>query len=280
MPASEAAEPSPRPVDASDDDRLAYAEVLVEIGDLDDAEREVTRALEERPENLPGVDLLAKIKHMRGEISEAIACWGHVHEKAPREQAALQRLSSVLQLAREAGHGPGAFVALGPFQLWKKPAVQLELESAFRLFLEQKPDEARARCEELARKYRTRDADVYKLAVLANAWIAELSGDLDGARDILESFGRDRGFETDTDRVIALARIYEQVGTPELLEKAVNVYLHFLRQHEKVSVLGHLAALSHRLGRAVAPRTSGSRTHPQIRTPGQRPPRRSPPSTG
>src|SRR5258706_5314428 len=249
MAASDEVASERQPLNDADDDRLGYGEVLVEIGELFDAEAEVARVLEDHPEDLTALDLLAKIKHMRGELSEAIACWALVHEKAPREQAALIRLSSLLQLAREAGRGSGAFVVLGPFQLWRKPAAHLELESAFRLFLDQKPDEARVRCEEIARKYRGKDTDVYKLAVLANAWIAELSGDFDGARSILESLGRDRGFETDSDRVLALARLYEQIGTKELLEKAVNVYLYFARRYEKVSVLGHLASLCRRLGR-------------------------------
>ncbi len=231
------------------DDRLRHASILVELGELYDAEAEVEGALEERPEDLTALDLLGKIKHMRGELSEAIACWTQVHEKAPREQGALIHLSSLLQFARESGRGPGNYVALGPFQFWKKPAALLELERAFRLFLEERPDEARKRCEEIARKYRATDVDVYKLAVLANAWIAELSGDLDSARSILESLGKDRGFETDSDRVLALARLYERIGTKELLEKAVNVYQHFERSYEKVSVLGHLTSLCRLLGR-------------------------------
>ncbi|HTS02879.1 MAG TPA: hypothetical protein VMN04_10165, partial [Thermoanaerobaculia bacterium] len=231
------------------DDRLRHARILVEIGELYDAEAEVESILVEHPEDLTALDLLAKVKHMRGELSEAIACWTQVHEKAPREQAALIRLSSILQFARESERGPGNLVALGPLQFWRKPAALLELERAFRLFLEQRPDEARRRCEETARKYRSTDLDVYKLAVLANAWIAELSGDLDAARSILESLGKDRGFETDSDRILALARLYERIGSKELLEKAVNVYQHFERSYEKVSVLGHLASLSRLLGR-------------------------------
>jgi tetratricopeptide (TPR) repeat protein len=231
------------------DDRLRYGTVLAELGELYDAEIETEAYLEERSDDLTGIDLLAKIKHMRGELSEAISWWSRVREKAPPEQAAQIRLNALLQFARESERAPGNFVALGPHQIWRKPAALLELERAFRLFVEHRPDEARARCEELARKYRATDADVYKLAVLANAWIAELSGDFDSARAILESMGNDRGFEADGDRVLALARLYERIGTPELLEKTVNVFQHFLRGNEKVSVLGHLASLCRQLGR-------------------------------
>ena len=248
---SDRGETEPGRTAISDDvgDRLRYGTVLVELGELYDAEIEVERFLEEQSEDLAAIDLFAKIKHMRGELSEAIAWWAQVHEKAPREEESRIRLNSLLQFARESGRGPGNFVALGPFQFWRKPVALLELERAFRLFIEQRPDDARARCEELARKYRESDVDVYKLAVLANAWIADLSGDLDSARSVLEALGKERGFESDNDRALALARLYERIGTKELLEKAVNVYQHFERSYDRISVLGHLASLCRLLGR-------------------------------
>src|SRR5215467_3162886 len=170
---------------ASADDRIPYARVLVEIGELYDAEFEVARVLEERPDDLVALDLLAKIKHMRGELSAAIACWAQVHAKSPSNLTAHVRLNSMLQLAQESERGPGQFLVLGPFQLWRKPAAHLELEEMFRLFLARRPEEARQRCDELAKKYRGKDQDLYKLAVLANAWVAELTGDFEEARSVL-----------------------------------------------------------------------------------------------
>jgi tetratricopeptide (TPR) repeat protein len=84
--------------------------------------------------------------------------------------------------------------------------------------------------------------------VLAEAWIAELTGDLEQSRSILENVGNERGFETDGDRVLALARIYERIGEHDLLEKAVHIYKHLERAFERVSVLGHLTSLYRRLG--------------------------------
>jgi predicted Zn-dependent protease len=78
------------------DDRLPYAEVLVEIGELSDAESQLTLVLEDRPEDLAALDLLAKIKHMRGELSEAIACWAQVNAKSSHNQQARMHLSSIL----------------------------------------------------------------------------------------------------------------------------------------------------------------------------------------
>lgn len=232
---------------AAADDRLGLTRVLVEIGELYDAEALLAGGLEERPDDLRALDLLAKIKHMRGELTGALALWAQVHERSPRSQAGLIRLASVLQLARDTARGGGEFLALGHFQLWRKPAAHLELEEVFRMFLARRPDEALERCDQLARKYQGKDADLYKLAVLAKAWVSELSGDLEPARAILEELGRERGFETDSDRILALARLYEQIGTKELLEKAVHIYEFFARSFEKVSVLGHLASLHRKL---------------------------------
>jgi tetratricopeptide (TPR) repeat protein len=232
----------------SAEDRIRYARVLVEIGELYDAEIEVAHVLEQRPEDLTALDLLAKIKHMRGELSAAIACWAQVHAKSPSTLTAHVRLNSMMQLAQESERGPGQFLVLGPFQLWRKPAAHLELEEVFRLFLARRPDEAREHCEQFARKYRGKDSDLYKLAVLGEAWIAELTGDLDQSRSILENLGNEKGFETDGDRVLALARVYERIGDRELLEKAVHIYKHLERSFERVSVLGHLTSLHGRLG--------------------------------
>jgi tetratricopeptide (TPR) repeat protein len=230
------------------DSRLSHARLLVEIGDLYDAEAALAPVVEERPDDLAALDLLAKIKHVRGELTAAIALWARVHERSPRSQSGLLRLSSLLQMARDTERGGGDFLVLGHFQLWRKPAAHLELEEAFRLFLARRPEQARERCEQIARKYQGADADLYKLAVLARAWIAELSGDLDEARSILEDLGKERGFETDSDRILALARLYAQIGSAPLLEKAIHIYEFFERGFEKVSVLGHLASLHRRLG--------------------------------
>ena len=209
---------------SSTEDRLRYARVLVEIGELYDAEIEVAYVLEQTPEDLPALDLLAKIKHMRGELSAAIALWAQVHAKSPSNLTANVRLNSMLQLAQASERGPGQFLVLGPFQLWRKPAAHLELEEVFRLFLDRRPDEARTRCQQLARKYHGKDQELYKLVMLADSWIAELAGDPGVALSILEGLGSERGFENDMDRLLALARIYEKEGTNELLNKAINIY--------------------------------------------------------
>ena len=228
-------------------ERLAYARLLAEIGELFDAEAEVAEVLDETPEDRTALDLYAKIKHMRGGLSAAVACWAQLHTRVSDSGGALTRLSALLHLAKDPERGAGEFLAVGPFQLWRKPAAHLELEEAFRHFVARRPDAARAACQRLAAKQRGHDRDVYKLAVLADAWIAELSGDLAAAVQVLEELSGERGFETDIDRVTALARLYERLGDREHLEKAVHIY-RFLESHtEEVSVLGSLASLYRKL---------------------------------
>ncbi|HEV8578911.1 MAG TPA: S16 family serine protease [Thermoanaerobaculia bacterium] len=227
------------------------ANLLVEIGELDDAENEATRLLQQRQDDSETLSLLAKIKHIRGELSEAFALWAQERAVNP-EGGAQMRLESLLQLVKDPERGTGEFLAVGQFHLWRKPAELLKLEEVFRLFVARRPGEARDACDALAEKYRGKDADLFKLALLAKAWIAELSGDLAGACAVLEQLGRERGFEGDVDRALALARVYEQLGGREHLEKAVNVcefLARTLEPWESVTTLGRLAVLHRALER-------------------------------
>jgi tetratricopeptide (TPR) repeat protein len=245
-----ALESGPREVDT--EERLLHAKVLVEVGELYDAEAEVAEVLDRRPDDLNVLSLFAKIKHMRGQLSEAVACWAQLHARTPHNEAALLRLGSMLELAKDPERGAGEFLAFGQHQLWRKPASHLELEGVFHQFLARRPDDARASCDRLARKYRSSDSEMYKLAVLAKAWISELSGDVEGACRILEELGGERGFETDVDRVALLVRVYETLGSPEQIWKAVHICQYLERSYEKISVLGRLASLYGKLGQQEA----------------------------
>jgi tetratricopeptide (TPR) repeat protein len=241
------------------EDRLAHATVLVEVGEFDDAEVEVAGLLEERPDELGALDLLGKIKHIRGQLSAAVACWAQVHARSPQSGAVHLRLAALLALARDPERGAGEFLAVGRDQLWRKPAAHLELEEAFRLFAARRPDEARAACERVASKYRGADAELYKTAILGKAWIAELTGELDEARGILERLGTERGFESDLDRAIALSRVYEKLGTAEHLEAAVHVATFLDRREERIVNVGRLALLLRALGRDEEARATEAR---------------------
>lgn len=204
--------------------------------------------LDEHPDDLDAMSLFAKVKHMKGELSQAVACWAHIATRSPPPEAAQQQLASILQLALDPQRGAGEFLALGQLQLVRKPAAYLELEQAFSAFVQRKVDEARARCDAVARKNQSKDRDTYKLAVLADAWICELAGELEAACDVLERLGTERGFEADTDRVVALERIYERLGTPDKLEAALHICQFLEKKHQRLSTLSRLAALHRRLG--------------------------------
>jgi hypothetical protein len=234
------------------DERLQLASVLVHLGELGAGESRLLQLLTEQPQDREALSLLAKIKHIRGELSAAFACWAQIHTLAAEGQGAHMRLASMLRLAQDPERGAGEFLALGQNQLWRKPAAVLELEGAFRLFVALRPDEARAACSRLAQKSRDQDRDLYKLAVLAEAWIAELAGDPARAAEVLEQLGNERGFAGDTDRALALVRVYELLGRAEDLEKAIHVCEYLLRalhSFERVIALGRLAVLCRSVGR-------------------------------
>src|SRR5262249_54437992 len=107
--------------------------------------------------------------------------------------------------------------------------------------------------------WRIQDPMLYKLAVLAKAWIAEMSADLDMACATLEALGQERGFETDTDRVLSLARVYERVGTRDRLERAAHVFRFLERSYGKMSAVGRLARIYERLGDAERAETYARR---------------------
>ncbi|MGH7336562.1 MAG: tetratricopeptide repeat protein, partial [Myxococcota bacterium] len=235
----------------ADDARLVRARVLTEMGELDTAESEALALLEERSEHYGALSLLARIKHIKGELTQAFTLWAQLRALQPEAGNAQARLAAILQLAQDPERGAGEFLAVGQSHLWRKPARMLELEQVFQLFVRRQPDEARLAALRLARKYQGSDGDLFKLARLAEAWLAELSGDLEGARDILEKLGLERGFEHDLDRALALARVYELLGSPLDLEKAVHVCQFLARSFqsfEGVVALGRLAALHRALG--------------------------------
>jgi len=237
------------------DERLSRARVLVELGWLAEAEAETMSVLEEAHDDLGALSLFAKIKHVRGQLSQAIACWAHIHARSPHNENVMMQLRAMLQLAQDPERGASEFLVLGGFELARKPAVQLELEQAFALHHERKPDEARAAVARLAARQRGHDAQLYKVAVIAGAWLAELSGDLAAARTQLEQLGHERGYEHDLDRLFALVRVYERLGTPATIEAAAKICRHVLRELdskgiEKISLFSQLASLERRAGRS------------------------------
>jgi len=228
-------------------ERVRLAQLLVEVGELHDAERELAEALGDHPDDLTALNLVAKIKHMRGELSQAVALWARIHASSPHAERALLYLGSVMQLARGPERTAADWPALGPASILHEPAAQLDLERAFRAFLARRVDDAYATCDRLAHRWRVQDPVLYKMAVLAKAWMSELNGDLESACATLEALGQERGFETDTDRILSLARVCERLGTRERLETAAHVFRFLERNYGKMSAVARLARLYRRL---------------------------------
>lgn len=252
-------------------DPMVEARVWTEVGDLHRAEACVAGLLESRPEDLDAISMLAKIKHMRGELTAAVACWAHLHARSPYSESTHLHLVSMLHLAQDPEKGAGEFLALGQGQLMRKPAAYLALEEAFHLFVARRPRHARAHCRMVASAHDSRD--MHKLATLAEAWIAELSGQFEDACIILETLGSEHGFEHDLDRVTALARVYEALGTPEHLASAVNIYRFLEQTFEPLPVLGKLAVLYRALGQQELASEYGERHLQAFRAGMQRPTR-------
>jgi Tfp pilus assembly protein PilF len=232
-------------------DPLRYPRVLVEVGALRRAEAEIAEVLDRDPENLEALSLFAKIKHIRGELSLAIACQAQLDSKHPGSgERARMLLESMLHLAQDPERAAGEFLAVGRTQLVQKPNKYLALEEAFRLYLSRHPNEARGVCRRVAQQNRESDRELYRLANLAESWIYELVGDLPAAAEVLERLGQERGFETDLDRLLSLVQLYERLGSRDKLEAAVNICRYLEEKEPTTDVLGRLATLHHRLGHA------------------------------
>ena len=53
--------------------RVTLGRALIELGQLDEAQAELSRVLESAPENLAAIRGLAEIHHRRGDLAEALA---------------------------------------------------------------------------------------------------------------------------------------------------------------------------------------------------------------
>lgn len=232
----------------SRDELLQSAQVLVELGEVVEAEGLVADLLHGRPDDLDALSLLAKIKHIRGELSQTIGCWAQVQALAPppADSAALQ-LQAIFQLATDPERWASEFVALGQLQRVRRPAAYLAIEDAFADFAARKAETARLKLLAAAERHK-HDPEAYKLVILATAWICEVSGRVNDACQLLEELGTQRGFETDADRVLMLARLYERDESKERLEAALHIWRYFEQRTQRLEVACRLGAINRRLG--------------------------------
>ncbi len=226
-------------------DHLVVGRVLLEAGFVDEAADVTTKALSAEPNSLAAVNLLAKIRHVQGRLTDTIRLWIQLQAMAPNKEGALAHLGILHRISRDDDAG-GAFMAVGDEVYARKYEGQVELERAFARFGDRDFAGAIAQCESLASK--TREGAIYKLAILQKAWIQDRTGDVEGAHATLHALGRERGFETDLDRLGFLAKLCERIGTPASLHQAVHIYEHLSARHGKLTALPRLAQLNAALG--------------------------------
>ena len=245
-------------------DRLLYARVLAELGELQEAEHEVADILDSEPKNLSAFNLLREDQaHARGAVA------GHrVLGPDPRAVAPQRACAHGARLHHAAGQGPRA-----RRQRVRGPrASSSSRESPPRRWSWRRPSPSSFPA---SRPRRARPASVWRrptapaTAICSSSPTSRAPGSprcpaiRRRACKTLEQLGNHRGFETDADRVLALARIYERLGTTARLQQAVHIFRFFDRSFEKLSALGHLAVLYRKLER----RAQAQDTRPGTRRP-------------
>jgi tetratricopeptide (TPR) repeat protein len=224
------------------EERLLTARVFTELGLLDRAEELTLEALRSEPNSLSALNLLAKICHIEGRLTETLHLWHRIQMLAPNKEGALVQLGIFNRLAQDDDWVKMSFIQVGEGFTKKHPA-QMEFESTFAKFKDRDFRGALLACEAIATAYQGKVPELYKLAVLQKAWFQEHTDDLQGARATLEKLGRERGFETDLDRLAFLARVCERIGTPAIQDQALHIYEHLNVHFGKLSALPRLAAL-------------------------------------
>ncbi|MBI2893232.1 MAG: hypothetical protein HYY06_06735 [Deltaproteobacteria bacterium] len=226
-------------------DRLAIARTLLTVGRPDDAEVEIQKALQIAPHDLDAMSLLGRAKHMRGELSEAIACWERVRAQSAHNEHAMWSLGVLHQLAQDPRRRTGESV-VHDMPTDRRHLAMQEIERAFRLVSDGRAGDGLRMIDRLARREAHRDLDLFKLAVLARASIQDACGDLAGACRTLEALGEHPGFGADLDRLLYLVRLYEKSPNAAAWERALQVYEFLETRLVKNSLLGKLARLHER----------------------------------
>jgi tetratricopeptide (TPR) repeat protein len=224
------------------EERLLTARVFAELGLFHRAEELTREALRSEPNSLSALNLLAKICHIEGRLTETIHLWHRIQMLAPNKEGALVQLGIFNRLAQDEDWVRMSFIQVGEGFTKKHPA-QMEFESTFAKFKDRDFRGALLACESIANTYQGKVPELYKLAVLQKAWFQERMDDPQDARATLEKLGRERGFETDLDRLAFLARVCERIGTPASKDQALHIYEHLNVHYGKLSALPRLAAL-------------------------------------
>jgi len=90
--------------------RVTLGRALIEIHELDSAERELRQVLQHAPENLAAVRGLADIHHRRGELRQALDCYTLALGLArhdPDLEHIIEEISRTLEATSSRAHVPG-----------------------------------------------------------------------------------------------------------------------------------------------------------------------------
>lgn len=227
---------------------LLLARLLLSADRAGEAHRLLKPLVDRMQDNLQFMKLWAQLKHTQGQLTEAIRAFERVRALAPADPSALLQLAIIHRLSQNPDAARRELELLGDHALAKRHLAQLELERAFQLAGKQQFTSAVEVCEALAEKHRAGDPEIAKLALLQKALLLEGLGNYDGAIETLERLGRERGFETDHDRLRCLARAYELRGTPEDLARAERVYGFLHEKTHRPELLSRLARIAARRG--------------------------------
>ena len=228
--------------------RLPLAKVYVELGELELAEEAVTEIMDDYPGDLTPLTLYAKIKHIRGQISQAIASWAQLHLRAPNRENARMQISSLLQMAIDPERNAGEFLALGQFSMVKKASAHMDLEEVFRLFVARQVEESLEACQNVIDEHGASDRQILKLGYLSKAFIFENLGQLDQAAAVLEELGGLKGFASDMDRLQMQVDILQKSEDPEALRAAVNILRYLEGNFGKIAAQARLCKIYQKLG--------------------------------
>jgi hypothetical protein len=187
-------------------------------------------ALEATPTDPDALELLAAVKHRRGELTLAIGCWRTTDRlrSAPRPSVH----QALLEL-RRAAISPGTTHA-GAAKIHAMRDLDLaeKLVEAYRWLERISLESARALRHEVATTTRDGADELHRLAHFVEASLCDMVGDIVAACTVLESLGRTRSYANDPERLLALAGRYERTGERERATAALRIY-------DRLDSLGH-----------------------------------------
>jgi tetratricopeptide (TPR) repeat protein len=227
---------------------LLMARLLLAADRAGEADRLLKPLAHRMQDNLQFMKLWAQIKHAEGRLTEAIRAFERVRALAPDDPSALLQLGIIHRLSQNPDAARRELELVGDHAIAKKHLAQMELERAFSLASRQQFTSAVEICDRLAEEHRGRDREIYKLAVLEKALLLESIQNSNGAIEVLEKLGRERGFEGDVDRLRCLARSYELRGTHEDLGRAYRVYAFLHERTGLPELLSRMARVAARRG--------------------------------